>query len=159
MSLCVLTCPLQGSLPRGTPSWWGRRDLHNLRPTVFFSAGPSTCWAQPVSKVTIKRSSSSCCFFFFFFFLFLSACSCPLLLGPPFLVLSLLRLQKQQWQQMKMKAMRTTKGRPNSTARQTVLKMPSSCLVRMSSKMELKEELIFCCMSAPEQAACAAPSA
>uniref|UniRef100_A0A8C3EG99 Uncharacterized protein n=1 Tax=Corvus moneduloides TaxID=1196302 RepID=A0A8C3EG99_CORMO len=86
-------------------------------------------------------------------------CNCPLLLGPPFLVLSLLCLQKQQWQQMKTKAMRTTKGRPSSTARQTVLKMPSSCLVRMSSKMELKKELIFCCMSAPEQTACAVPSA
>uniref|UniRef100_A0A672TYK4 Uncharacterized protein n=1 Tax=Strigops habroptila TaxID=2489341 RepID=A0A672TYK4_STRHB len=84
---------------------------------------------------------------------------CPLLLGPPFFLLSPRWLQKQQWQQMKMNAMRTTKGRPNSTARQTVLKMPSSCLVRMSSKMELKKELIFCSMLAPGQAACAAPSA
>uniref|UniRef100_A0A8C0VK59 Uncharacterized protein n=1 Tax=Cyanistes caeruleus TaxID=156563 RepID=A0A8C0VK59_CYACU len=100
---CVLTCPLQGSLPQGMLSWWGRRGLHNLCQTTLFSVGPSTCWAQPVLK--------------------------------------------QQWQQMKMKAMRTTKGRPNRTARQTVLKMPSSCLVRMSSKMELKKELIFCCIS------------
>uniref|UniRef100_A0A8C8AC91 Uncharacterized protein n=1 Tax=Otus sunia TaxID=257818 RepID=A0A8C8AC91_9STRI len=64
---------------------------------------------------------------------------------------------KQQWQQMKMNAMRTTKGRPNSTAKQTVLKTPSSCLVRMSSKMELKKELIFCSMLAHGQAACATP--
>uniref|UniRef100_A0A8C4VCF3 Uncharacterized protein n=1 Tax=Falco tinnunculus TaxID=100819 RepID=A0A8C4VCF3_FALTI len=104
----------------------------------------------------IHRSSSS--FFFFFFFLLLSACSCPLLLGPPFFLLCPFRLQKQQWQQMKMKAMRTTKGRPISTARQTVLKTPSSCLVRISSKMELKKELIFCSMLAPGQAACAALS-
>uniref|UniRef100_A0A8B9G3Y5 Uncharacterized protein n=1 Tax=Amazona collaria TaxID=241587 RepID=A0A8B9G3Y5_9PSIT len=61
------------------------------------------------------------------------------------------------WQQMKMNAMRTTNGRPNSTARQTVLKIPSSCLVRMSSKMELKKELIFCSMLPPGQAVCAAP--
>lgn len=54
MSPCVLTCPLQGSLPRGTLSWLGRRDLHNLCPTALFSVGPSTCWAQLVSKVTIK---------------------------------------------------------------------------------------------------------
>uniref|UniRef100_A0A8C4KD46 Uncharacterized protein n=1 Tax=Dromaius novaehollandiae TaxID=8790 RepID=A0A8C4KD46_DRONO len=75
--------------------------------------------------------------------------ACPLLLAPPFLLLAPLRLQKQQWQQMKTNAMRTTKGRPISTARQTVLKTPSSCLVRMRSKMELKKELIFCSMSAP----------
>uniref|UniRef100_A0A493TRK9 Uncharacterized protein n=2 Tax=Anas TaxID=8835 RepID=A0A493TRK9_ANAPP len=58
-------------------------------------------------------------------------------------------LEKQQWQQMKMDAMRTTKGRPISTTRQTVLKTPSLCLVRMSSKMELKKELIFCSMLPP----------
>lgn len=27
---CVLTCPLQGSVPRGMLSWWGRRGLHSL---------------------------------------------------------------------------------------------------------------------------------
>uniref|UniRef100_A0A663EHB1 Uncharacterized protein n=1 Tax=Aquila chrysaetos chrysaetos TaxID=223781 RepID=A0A663EHB1_AQUCH len=114
--------------------------------------------ASPHPSSEIHRSSSSF-FFFFFFFLFFSACSCPLLLGPPFFLLSPLWLQKQQWQQMKMNAMRTTKGRPISTARQTVLKTPSSCLVRMSSKMELKKELIFCSMSAPGQVAYAAPFA
>ncbi|OPJ76818.1 hypothetical protein AV530_007294 [Patagioenas fasciata monilis] len=83
--------------------------------------------------------------------------SCPLLLVAPFFLCSPLRLQKQQWQQMKMNAMRTTKGRPISTTKQTVLKTPSSCLVRISSKMELKKELIFCSMSVPGQAVCAAP--
>uniref|UniRef100_A0A8C3D641 Uncharacterized protein n=1 Tax=Cairina moschata TaxID=8855 RepID=A0A8C3D641_CAIMO len=62
-------------------------------------------------------------------------------------------LEKQQWQQMKMEAMRTTKGRPISTTRQTVLKTPSLCLVRMSSKTELKKELIFCSMLPPGQQA------
>lgn len=51
---CVLTCPLQGSLPRDTLSWCGRRGLHNLCPTALFSVGPSTRWAQPLSKVTVK---------------------------------------------------------------------------------------------------------
>uniref|UniRef100_A0A8D2PF66 Uncharacterized protein n=1 Tax=Zosterops lateralis melanops TaxID=1220523 RepID=A0A8D2PF66_ZOSLA len=108
----------------------------------FLSAGAKwLVWQPPLSFSSLGSKASFCC---------AALGCCPLLLGPPFLVLSLLRLQKQQWQQMKMKAMRTTKGRPNSTARQTVLKMPSSCLVRMSSKMELKKELIFCCMSAPQ---------
>uniref|UniRef100_A0A8C9UQM5 Uncharacterized protein n=1 Tax=Spermophilus dauricus TaxID=99837 RepID=A0A8C9UQM5_SPEDA len=74
----------------------------------------------------IQRSSSS--FFFFFFLLFCVGCG---LLLPG-------RLQ-QQWQQMKMSVRTTTSGSPRRTARQTVLKMPSWCLVTMTSQTELKK--------------------
>lgn len=51
---CVFTCPLQGSLPQDTLLWWGKRGLHNLYLTALFSVGPSTCWAQPLLKITTK---------------------------------------------------------------------------------------------------------
>uniref|UniRef100_A0A8C6GNK7 Uncharacterized protein n=1 Tax=Mus spicilegus TaxID=10103 RepID=A0A8C6GNK7_MUSSI len=52
------------------------------------------------------------------------------------------RLQ-QQWQQMKKRVRTTTRGNPRSTARQTVLKTPLSCLIRMVSQTELKKELFL----------------
>lgn len=52
------------------------------------------------------------------------------------------RLQ-QQWQQTKKRMRIINNGSPRRTARQIVLKMPSWCLVRMVSQIELKKELIF----------------
>nr|BAB30142.1 unnamed protein product [Mus musculus] len=52
------------------------------------------------------------------------------------------RLQ-QQWQQKKKRVRTTTRGNPRSTARQTVLKTPLSCLIRMVSQTELKKELFL----------------
>lgn len=44
---------------------------------------------------------------------------------------------------MKMNVRTTNRGSPRMTAKQTVLKMPSSCLIRMVSQTELKKELIL----------------
>lgn len=46
---CVLTCPLRGSLPQGTLSWWGRRGLHNL------------CARLPCFLLALQRAGLSLC--------------------------------------------------------------------------------------------------
>lgn len=54
----VHACPLQGLLPLGTLSWWGRRRLHKPVPNCLAFCWPFnmlvSCWAQPLLKVTIK---------------------------------------------------------------------------------------------------------
>lgn len=56
---CPHACPLQGFLPLGTLSWWGRRGLHKPVPDCLALCWPFnntlvSCWAQPLLKVTIK---------------------------------------------------------------------------------------------------------
>uniref|UniRef100_A0A5F9CHC6 Uncharacterized protein n=1 Tax=Oryctolagus cuniculus TaxID=9986 RepID=A0A5F9CHC6_RABIT len=88
-------------------------------------------YASDGRKTCLERSSSS----FFLLFFFPRLCSGGRLPLPG-------RLQ-QQWQQMKTRVRSTSSGSPSRMPRQMVLKMPSWCLTKMVSHMELKKALIL----------------